>query len=280
VTTQPTEPQEEHDRIHALLAKLEQARTELAAVRRIFSIGHDERTVEGAERHYRMERESFAGAHRRIAELKTAREITYRERDEARAALAAVKALCDHYDWNINLANAVSGVAAGSIAEEFRAALSASTPSLPAEATPDSHALALAREVLDEHDAGRSPLPSTVCELAARVLRLASGVPTPTPERQVLEFLFARHEARRLMERPRCYGASSDALAYYGAGKRGEPTGGWDFPSDPGDLGACERTYDMAPGHIKQRMLPVLEKFREHVAERYPEVVSRKEQQA
>jgi hypothetical protein len=55
-------------------------------------------------------------------------------------------------------------------------------PSLPAEATPDSHALALAREVLDEHDAGRSPLPSTVCELAARVLRLASGVPTPAPE--------------------------------------------------------------------------------------------------
>jgi uncharacterized protein YuzE len=107
----------------------------------------------------------------------------------------------------------------------------------------------------------------------------ASGVPTPTPEQAVLEFLVARHEAGQRRELPRCYGMSSDALAYYGAGKRGEPIEGWDYPADPDDLGACERTYDMAPEHIKQRMLPVLEKFRAHVAKRYPEVVSRKEQQ-
>ncbi|MEU0467260.1 hypothetical protein ABZ215_24935 [Amycolatopsis sp. NPDC006131] len=87
---------------------------------------------------------------------------------------------------------------------------------------------------------------------------------------EVLRFLFARHEAQRRHVRPRCWGISSDALAYYGAGKEPEP-GLDEYPADPADLGACERTYAMAPEGIKPRMRPVLEKYRAHVAARYPD---------
>jgi hypothetical protein len=82
--------------------------------------------------------------------------------------------------------------------------------------------------------------------------------------RDVLDFLIARQDARHQWMQPRCWGVSSDALAYYGAGKKQEPKPN-EYPADAGDLAACERTYDMAPEAIKPRMLPVLEKYREVV---------------
>jgi hypothetical protein len=36
-------------------------------------------------------------------------------------------------------------------------------------------------------------------------------------------------------------------------------------PLDAGDLGRCERLYVLAPSHLKARMLPVLDEFRERV---------------
>lgn len=88
--------------------------------------------------------------------------------------------------------------------------------------------------------------------------------------------------ARRSGCQPRCTGISSDALARYalGSGPRpavpGTPTSpssrswsgeetGRDFPHDEDDLGACERTYSMAPDELRERMLPVLEEFRRWV---------------
>jgi hypothetical protein len=35
-----------------------------------------------------------------------------------------------------------------------------------------------------------------------------------------------------------------------------------DFPYDEDDLAACERTYEMAPPHLRERMTPVLEQYR------------------
>lgn len=82
--------------------------------------------------------------------------------------------------------------------------------------------------------------------------------------REVLDFLIARQDARRRWMEPRCWGVSSDALAYYGAGKTSEPQPN-EYPADAGDLAACERTYELAPASIQLRMLPILEKYRQHV---------------
>lgn len=39
------------------------------------------------------------------------------------------------------------------------------------------------------------------------------------------------------------------------------------WPFDAGDLGRCEETYRRAPEHLKPAMLPILERFRRHVAD-------------
>jgi hypothetical protein len=86
--------------------------------------------------------------------------------------------------------------------------------------------------------------------------------------RAELEFILARLEAERNHVYPRCWGISSNALALY-AIRRGRRPARSEFPSDKDDLGACERTYEMAPPHLQERMLPVLEEFR--AAVRNPE---------
>ncbi len=100
-----------------------------------------------------------------------------------------------------------------------------------------------------------------------------------------LDFLTARAVAEHLLQHPRCYGLSSNALALYalGVARRpqvpGTPTheGGhsWfgdqcgsDYPFDEGDLAACERTFEMAPDHLRGRMRPVLDEFTAWVRER------------
>ncbi len=99
------------------------------------------------------------------------------------------------------------------------------------------------------------------------------------------DFLTARAVAEHLREYPRCYGRSSNALALYalGVARRpqvpGTPTheGGhsWfgdqcgsDYPLDEYDLAACERTFKMAPAHLRDRMSPVLDEFTAWVRER------------
>lgn len=87
-----------------------------------------------------------------------------------------------------------------------------------------------------------------------------------------LRFLAARMHAEQFQPREpdRCWGISSDALALFGVGGRTEPTR-WRYPADRWDLRACERTYLMAPDDVRAVMLPVLEKYRTYVAERWPE---------
>lgn len=63
----------------------------------------------------------------------------------------------------------------------------------------------------------------------------------------------------------RCTGRSSDALAWYAVGARPEPRPE-EYPADLSDLGACERTYEMAPPHVQRRMLLVLEMYRQSLA--------------
>jgi hypothetical protein len=107
------------------------------------------------------------------------------------------------------------------------------------------------------------------------------------------EFLSRRMLAHQRLDRYRCWGMSSDALALFGVGGGprprvpGRPTEpgrtlwngeecGKGYPMDTSDLLACERTYAMAPAGAKPRMLPVLEEFRAWVYEgrnRYGEVV-------
>jgi hypothetical protein len=84
----------------------------------------------------------------------------------------------------------------------------------------------------------------------------------PVRERDVVDFLLARYEAPRTAH---CTGISSDALAYYAAGGRAEPKFPGEYPYDRGDLAACEKTYDMAPAALQERMKPVLDKFRDSV---------------
>ena len=98
------------------------------------------------------------------------------------------------------------------------------------------------------------------------------------------DFVISRLLARSRRDEPRCYGLSSDALALYGLGVGLRPRTpgatvepgitrwegeecGRDYPCDESDLRACERTYDMAPAYVRERMLPVLEEFRAWVRE-------------
>jgi hypothetical protein len=107
-------------------------------------------------------------------------------------------------------------------------------------------------------------------ELAYRILN-------PEPDGQVtddvarkqaeLEFVGARylHNGSGLnFTAERCCGTSSDALAWYGVGIRGEPSED-EYPRDTSDLEACERTYGMAPPEVQERMLPILERYRTKV---------------
>lgn len=85
-------------------------------------------------------------------------------------------------------------------------------------------------------------------------------------------FMVARHQAEaygRFHAENRCWGISSNALADYALGLRAEPEVR-DFPRDTSDLAACERTYRMAPQNLRELMLPVLERYRAFVDERYP----------
>lgn len=89
--------------------------------------------------------------------------------------------------------------------------------------------------------------------------------------------MIARHQARNcgsLHAAGRCWGISSDALADYALDVRGEP-GDWEYPHDTADLAACERTYRMAPEHLRLLMLPVLERYRAAVEQRYPGATER-----
>jgi hypothetical protein len=71
----------------------------------------------------------------------------------------------------------------------------------------------------------------------------------------------------------RCTGVSSDALAWFAVERRDEPKP-HEYPLDPSDLAACERTYEMAPEFLQERMAPVLARYRAAVAKSYPEVSS------
>jgi hypothetical protein len=90
-------------------------------------------------------------------------------------------------------------------------------------------------------------------------------------------FMVARHQARArgsFHGSDRCWGVSSDALADYSLGLRGAPTRR-DYPFDPSDLAACERTFRMAPEHLQQVMRPVLDLYRAAVEERCPGAIGR-----
>jgi hypothetical protein len=76
------------------------------------------------------------------------------------------------------------------------------------------------------------------------------------------DFVLARSEAERNHVYPRCWGISSNALAVYALGRGPHPDRVCDFPYDEDDLAACERTYEMAPPHLRERMTPVLEQYR------------------
>lgn len=109
------------------------------------------------------------------------------------------------------------------------------------------------------------------------------------PDTAGLWFLAERMVAHQDHQHPRCWGASSDALAAYGVGIGQRPqTPGWsdspnggcwsgdecgrEYPHDDSDLMACEITYRMAPRHVQERMLPVLDEFRrwiDHGLNRY-----------
>lgn len=83
-------------------------------------------------------------------------------------------------------------------------------------------------------------------------------------------FWLARQDAKIDRASPRVTGLSSDRLTHFALGWAEEPDeGSWLYPSDNGDLGACERTYDMAPADLQRRMLPLLVKYRTHIKRRH-----------
>ncbi len=59
-------------------------------------------------------------------------------------------------------------------------------------------------------------------------------------------------------------GASACCMVGYAFGD-GEPGDFW-WPSDRGDLGRCQRAFDQAPAHLKERMEPLLKSYRENLA--------------
>jgi hypothetical protein len=98
-------------------------------------------------------------------------------------------------------------------------------------------------------------------------VRVAEYLNSQARAQEANEFLLARDENRRKRNRPRCFGTSSDALAFYGAGRAQEPSS-WEYPVDRDDLNACELTFGMAPVWMRVRMAPVIEKYREAVKAR------------
>lgn len=74
-------------------------------------------------------------------------------------------------------------------------------------------------------------------------------------------FFLARLDRGSDRTRPRCTGRSSDAMVFFALGMQEEPERP-EYPSDLGDMRACEETYDMAPDDLRRRMLPVMNKYR------------------
>jgi hypothetical protein len=82
-----------------------------------------------------------------------------------------------------------------------------------------------------------------------------------------------REAAKRSSFGRRCWGISSDAMAW--AAICGEPVQLSSYPADAGDLAACERTYRMAPDHLRPSMARIMIAFRAHVARSCPDAVER-----
>jgi hypothetical protein len=61
-------------------------------------------------------------------------------------------------------------------------------------------------------------------------------------------------------------GLSADALSRVAFAVVTDP--GDDYPRDRGDLGRCEHAYEAMPPHLQKRVLPLLEEWREFVAEK------------
>lgn len=61
-------------------------------------------------------------------------------------------------------------------------------------------------------------------------------------------------------------GISARRLARHALFEGSPRPAGDQFPQDPGDLARCEQVFSDAPEWAKERMLPLLEEFRRHVA--------------
>lgn len=77
---------------------------------------------------------------------------------------------------------------------------------------------------------------------------------------------FLSRQDRSNTRNPRCTGISSDALVFFALGMQEEPEIR-EYPRDRGDLRACEETYDMAPDDLRRKMLPVMTKYRQAIAD-------------
>ena len=79
-------------------------------------------------------------------------------------------------------------------------------------------------------------------------------------------FLATRQVAHATYADERCWGRSADWLASSACG--------FDYPkrepSDPPDLMACWRTVQMAPPHVRERMLPQFNEWVEMICEKWP----------
>lgn len=118
-------------------------------------------------------------------------------------------------------------------------------------------------QVLEERDRAEASRRDWAAEAAA-MDAIAERVLTFHAQNEDRLSFIARRYLTPGRQRDRFTGISSDALAWFAIGRRDEPKPG-EYPADERDLGACERTYDMAPEFLKERMLPVLERYRAHV---------------
>jgi hypothetical protein len=62
-----------------------------------------------------------------------------------------------------------------------------------------------------------------------------------------------------------CLSLPASSLALYGGGDHREPHI-TRYPSTLEELATCEATWELAPDEVRARMLPVLVKYRAHVA--------------
>jgi len=67
-----------------------------------------------------------------------------------------------------------------------------------------------------------------------------------------------------VLDRPRSPGWTETEGAWWWRGDECD----WNCPHDAGDLARCEHAYEIAPPHLQERMLPVLEEFRRYVNDR------------